>query len=51
VYRPDPGAAAAYDELYAEYRALHDWFGRGGTEVMHRLRARRAAVLAARSQP
>jgi L-ribulokinase len=51
VYRPDPEAAAAYDELYAEYRALHDWFGRGGTEVMHRLKARRVAVLAARSQP
>jgi L-ribulokinase len=48
VYRPDPETAAAYDELYAEYRALHDWFGRGGTEVMHRLKARRAAVLAAR---
>jgi L-ribulokinase len=48
VYRPEPEAAAAYDELYAEYRALHDWFGRGGTEVMHRLKARRAAVLAAR---
>jgi L-ribulokinase len=48
VHRPDPAAVAAYDELYAEYRTLHDWFGRGGNDVMHRLKARRAAVLAAR---
>jgi L-ribulokinase len=47
VYRPDPAAVAAYDELYAEYLALHDWFGRGGTDVMRRLKARRRAVLGA----
>jgi L-ribulokinase len=28
-----------YDELYAEYVQLHDYFGRGGNSVMHRLRA------------
>ncbi len=39
AYQPDRAAATAYDELYAEYRALHDHFGRGGTEVLHRLRA------------
>jgi L-ribulokinase len=44
VYRPDPAAVVAYDELYAEYLALHDWFGRGGNDVMHRLKARRRAV-------
>ena len=38
VYRPDPGRADAYDELYAEYKELHDYFGRGGNKVMHRLR-------------
>lgn len=42
VYTPDPARAAAYDRLYAEYRALHDHFGRGGSDVMHRLRALRA---------
>jgi L-ribulokinase len=42
AYVPDPGRAAAYAELHAEYTALHDHFGRGGTEVMHRLRALRA---------
>ncbi|NUR09145.1 MAG: ribulokinase [Nocardioidaceae bacterium] len=41
VYRPIAENVAAYEELYAEYRLLHDHFGRGGNEVMHRLRARR----------
>lgn len=41
TFHPDPVRAAAYDELYAEYRALHDHFGRGGTDVLHRLRALR----------
>jgi L-ribulokinase len=38
-YRPDPAAAAVYDELYAEYKTLHDYFGRGDNDVMKRLRA------------
>ncbi len=41
VYTPDRARAAAYDELYAEYQVLHDHFGRGATDVMHRLRALR----------
>ena len=45
VYVPDPVAAARYDALYAEYVLLHDYFGRGHNDVMHRLRAlRREAV-------
>lgn len=39
VYRPDPARADVYDELYAEYVQLHDYFGRGANQVMHRLRA------------
>ena len=39
VYRPDGAAAVAYDALFAEYTALHEHFGRGGNDVMHRLRA------------
>ena len=35
-----PANVAAYDELYAEYRTLHDYFGRGANDVMHRLKAR-----------
>ena len=41
VWTPDPEAADAYDELFAEYALLHDHFGRGGNDVMHRLRALR----------
>ncbi|TDC34280.1 ribulokinase [Micromonospora sp. KC213] len=44
VYRPDPERARAYDALYAEYRRLHDHFGRGGDETLLRLRAIRNAA-------
>ena len=27
-----------YDRLYAEYRILHDYFGRGANDVMKRLK-------------
>jgi len=46
VYAPDPASAAVYDELYGEYLALHDYLGRGGNDVLHRLRALRLRVLA-----
>jgi L-ribulokinase len=39
AYLPDPARAGVYDQLYGEYVGLHDYFGRGGNEVMHRLRA------------
>lgn len=45
VYTPDPEAADAYDALYAEYRELHDYFGRGANDVMKRLKARRREAL------
>ncbi|MFL6100330.1 MAG: ribulokinase [Actinomycetales bacterium] len=41
AFQPDPARSAAYDQLFAEYRLLHDWFGQGGNDVMHRLRAMR----------
>lgn len=46
VYTPDPASVAAYDELYAEYRTLHDYFGRGANDVMRRLRGLRRNALA-----
>ncbi len=46
VYAPDPANADVYDDLYAEYVRLHDYFGRGANEVMHRLRALRDRVQA-----
>ncbi|MDT0170627.1 ribulokinase [Pseudarthrobacter sp. BRE9] len=39
VYSPIPENVAAYEELFQEYKALHDYFGRGGNDVMHRLKA------------
>ncbi|MBO0867437.1 MAG: ribulokinase [Micromonosporaceae bacterium] len=48
AYLPRAGEAAAYAELYLEYRALHDHFGQyggdTGTGVLHRLRAIRNAA-------
>jgi L-ribulokinase len=41
VVRPDAVSADVYDLLYAEYVRLHDYFGRGGNELLHRLRALR----------
>ncbi len=38
TYTPNECDCAAYDKLYAEYITLHDFFGRGGNNVMKRLR-------------
>jgi len=38
VYNPIPENAAVYDKLFAEYRILHDYFGRGMNDVMKRLK-------------
>ena len=46
VYTPNPEAADAYDVLYAEYTLLHDYFGLGGNDVMHRLKAIKKSALA-----
>lgn len=37
-YEPNLQNAETYDKLYREYKMLHDYFGTGGNEVMHRLR-------------
>ncbi len=46
AYVPDQAAADAYDRLYAEYRLVHDYFGRGGNDVMKRLREMRKEAAA-----
>jgi L-ribulokinase len=46
VYTPRSHEREIYDRLYAEYRILHDWFGNGGSDVMHRLRDIRLAASA-----
>jgi len=38
-YKPNAEAHAVYEKLYAEYIALHDYFGRGANDAMKRLKA------------
>lgn len=40
-YTPVEENSSVYDQLYAEYQTLHDFFGRQGNGVMHRLKALR----------
>jgi len=46
AYTPDPRAAEVYDRLHAEYRLLHDHFGRGANDVMKRLKQLRREATA-----
>lgn len=38
VYYPNPENVEIYNKLYAEYKTLHDYFGRGANDVMKRLK-------------
>lgn len=38
AFVPNPDNQKAYEPLYAEYVILHDFFGRGGNDVMKRLK-------------
>ncbi|WP_306859880.1 ribulokinase [Arthrobacter bambusae] len=49
VYTPVPENVEAYGALFSEYTALHDYFGRGGNDVMHRLKAIQREALRAQS--
>jgi L-ribulokinase len=44
-YEPQQAAVEVYNRLYAEYVTLHDYFGRGGNDVMKRLKTLKANVL------
>jgi L-ribulokinase len=46
-YVPNEERARVYDDLFAEYRLLHDTFGRGENDVMKRLRAIRSRAVGA----
>ena len=39
VVHPIPENQVIYDRLYAEYKLLYDYFGRGPNDVMKRLKA------------
>lgn len=47
VYRPNAENHASYNALYDEYLKLHDYFGKGGNDVMKRLRAIKRAARSA----
>jgi len=44
VFTPITEHKAVYDQIYAEYARLHDYFGRGENDVMKRLKALKANV-------
>ena len=44
-YRPIPENKEVYDQLFAEYVTLHDYFGRGTNDAMKRLKDLKAKVL------
>jgi L-ribulokinase len=46
AYAPIPEHSRVYDQLYAEYLTLHDYFGRGANNVMKRLKDLKARVRA-----
>ena len=45
TYTPIPEHQAVYHELYAEYVRLHDYFGRGGNNVMKTLKKIKAKAI------
>ncbi|MBB3128533.1 L-ribulokinase [Paenibacillus rhizosphaerae] len=39
TFKPIEANVRIYDRLYSDYKELHDYFGRGGSDVMKRLKA------------
>jgi L-ribulokinase len=44
IYKPNAAHHATYQKLFAEYRKLHEYFGRGANDVMKRLRVIRNEI-------
>jgi L-ribulokinase len=42
TFKPDPAAQRVYDQIYADYLTLHDYFGRGVNDVMKRMKQLRS---------
>ncbi|WP_236703605.1 ribulokinase [Lentzea aerocolonigenes] len=49
VFTPIPENVEAYERLFLDYLELHDYFGRGANDVMHRLRQYRRDALEAKN--
>ncbi len=45
VYIPNPKHVEAYNQLYKEYKILHDYFGQGENDVMKRLKAIKSGII------
>jgi L-ribulokinase len=45
TYRPKAQNHAIFNQLFKEYQTLHDYFGRGGNDVMKRLKALRREIV------
>lgn len=48
IYVPDPSNQQVYRRLFAEYTQLHDYLGRGGNDVLKRLRRIRDEAIGAK---
>ncbi|HEX7301830.1 ribulokinase [Lentzea sp.] len=49
AFTPVPENVEAYQRLFDDYLELHDYFGRGANDVMHRLRGYRRTALEGKS--
>jgi L-ribulokinase len=49
AFTPIPANVEAYQRLFLDYLELHDYFGRGANDVMHRLRGYRRDALEGKS--
>lgn len=45
TYSPKPENVAVYESLFREYMLLYDYFGKGGNDVLHRLKKIRQKAL------
>ena len=45
TFKPNLASKEVYDQLYAEYLRLHDYFGRGGNDVMKTLKRIKAEAI------
>jgi len=43
TFKPIAENVRIYDQLYREYSGLHDYFGRGGNDMLKRLKAIKSA--------
>jgi L-ribulokinase len=50
IFEPIPANQAVYETLYREYVRVHDYFGRGGNDVMRTLKRLRAAARGDRTE-